>query len=661
MKVSIIIVNYNVRHFLQVCLDAVSRAPKSMEAEIIVVDNHSADDSIEMVRSIFPEVILLENETNLGFSKANNQGVAIAKGDYILFLNPDTVMPEDFFSEMIPYMDAHPEAGAIGPRLIDGKGAYAPDGKKGFPTLSVALYKTTGINKIFPRSAFFNRYYAMHIGEHETAAVDVLSGCCMMVRRSVITELGGAFDEAFFMYCEDVDLCFRIQQAGYQNIYFPAATLIHYKGESTRKNSFAYVRIFNDALATFVRKHYGQKRARVFLFFINAGIALRAILGVVKTVFNLLRMPLLDALLLFLVLWLMKGFWVEQVKDMQPIPVRSVLLMFPVYAAIWIGSLFLNGAYDKPYRGLRVLRGMGIGTILVLAFYGLLPPEMRYSRAMLLFSGAGGAIALIAFHELLLRFGIVKLQPENSLAHKAVIVADAATFETTNTLLKQVHYAPKIMGRVSPDLNDATDALGNVMDLKPLLRAAEVEEVLFCVNGLSFKTILSLMQECGNAFEYKIHLQGSHAFVGSNADFSAGNLYAANAYFSIANFAQQRNKRMIDLVFATSFLLLSPVIIWWISEKKGFFQNALSVIAGSTTWVGYPRKTALQMQLPKLRKAVLPPWNLDADYQPSVAAKEEMSLDYARDYHPTRDVGFILKNMHFLGKKTRKYFAERED
>ncbi len=234
MKLSVIIVNYNVKYFLEVCLHSVLRAAKGIDAEVIVVDNNSEDASCSMVKERFPSVILIENSDNKGFSKANNQGVAIARGEYIMFLNPDTVMPEDFMVKTLAYMDAHPEAGAIGPRLIDGKGQFAPDAKRSFPSLSVALYKTIGLNKIFSKSSHFNKYYAVHIGEREVAPVDVLSGCCMMVRKSAMDKAGGPFDEDYFMYCEDVDLSYRIQKAGYKNIYFPGGRPgAPYKGEST--------------------------------------------------------------------------------------------------------------------------------------------------------------------------------------------------------------------------------------------------------------------------------------------------------------------------------------------------------------------------------------------------------------------------------------------
>ncbi len=199
MKLSVIIVNYNVKYFLEVCIHSVLKAMKGIDGEIIVIDNNSIDDSCAFLVEKFPEIILIANKDNKGFSKANNQGVAIAKGEYILFLNPDTVMPENFFIKTLAYLDAHPEAGALGPRLIDGKGQFAPDSKKSFPSLSVAIFKTTGINKLFSKSAYFNKYYAVHIGEREIAEVDVLSGCCMLVRKSVMNIAGGPFDEDYFM------------------------------------------------------------------------------------------------------------------------------------------------------------------------------------------------------------------------------------------------------------------------------------------------------------------------------------------------------------------------------------------------------------------------------------------------------------------------------
>lgn len=650
MKISVIIVNYNVKYFLEVCLHSVLRATNGFDAEVIVVDNNSTDGSMQMVAEKFPTVIRIENKDNAGFGKANNQGVAIAKGEYILFLNPDTVMPEDFFTKMLGYMDAHPEAGSIGPKLLDGKGQFAPDGKKSFPSLSVAIFKTTGINKVFSKSPYFNKYYAVHIGDDETAAVDVLSGCCMLVRTSVLPKIGGAFDEDYFMYCEDVDLSYRIQKAGYQNIYFPEATLIHYKGESTRKATLSYVRIFNEALSTFVRKHYSKGNAQLFTIFINIGIVLRAILGVVKQVLKVLRMPMFDALVMLGTLWFMKEFWVVHVKNIEPIPLSSVLATFPVYIALWVVSLYINGVYDQSYRGLRVIRAMVIGTIMILAYYGLLQPGLRYSRAIIIFSGISGTVIMLALHELFFRLGIFKFIPYDKLPRKAVIVADEKNYADTANTLRRVHYAPDLNGRIATDNNKGT-ALAGINELKPYLFTAGINEVIFCVNGLSYAQILQQMQYCGGAYEYKIHLQGSESFVGSNSSHTAGDLYTLDKRYNLSKFSQQRNKRILDAGLSVIFLILWPLLLLFVKNGLQFWVNCILVLTGRNTWVGY---TTANNQLPAIRKGILPPYFIAADYEPSETVARQLDSIYAQQYTAGADLTLILKNFKYLGINSKK-------
>ncbi|MCB0696903.1 MAG: glycosyltransferase, partial [Chitinophagaceae bacterium] len=627
MKLSVIIVNYNVKYFIEVCLHSVLRAAEGIDTEVIVVDNNSKDDSCAMIKSRFPQVKLVENKDNLGFSKANNQGVAMATGEYILFVNPDTVMPEDFLQKMIGYMDSHPEAGSIGPRLIDGKGQYAPDGKKSFPSLSVAIFKTTGINKIFSKSTFFNKYYAVHVGEHETAEVDILSGCCMMVRHSLLKTIGGAFDEAYFMYCEDFDLCYRIQQAGYKNIYYPGVTLIHYKGESTRKTSISHVRIFNDALSVFVRKHYSKTNASLFIMLINVGIVLRAIFGVLKQVLKVLRMPLFDALILLGTLTVMTQFWVEEVKNILPIPLSSILKTFPVYILLWILSLYFNGAYDRSYRAVRVVRGMAIGTVAILAYYGLLPPELRYSRAIIIFTGFIGTVAMLGLHGLLYRLGIFRFIPYDELPGKGVIVATEQSYITTLQTLKHVTYSPDILGRVDPKEKQGTAIIG-LQELRPFVRTAAIEEIIFSINGLKYKDVLDEMQRCGGAYEYKIHIPGSNSFVGSNSSHTSGDLYTLDKRYNLSDFAKQRNKRVIDVLSSSLFILFFPFMAFIVKKPGAFLSNIFRVLSGQCTWVSYAHA---QPQLPVIRPGVVPPYRLLTDYQPDEAIQDTLDTTYAQE------------------------------
>lgn len=283
MQVSIIIVNYNVRFFLEQCLFSVKKAISSLDAEIIVVDNASVDGSMEYLLSRFPEVNFIDNPENLGFSKACNQGLELAKGKYVLFLNPDTILSEDSISKCLLFFESHADAGACGVRMIDGRGRFLPESKRSFPSLSTSFYKLSGLSAAFPRSPRFARYYLPNISERQNKEVDVLSGAFMMVRRDVLKKVGG-FDERYFMYAEDIDLSFRIQQSGLKNYFVAETTIIHFKGESTAKGSLDYVRLFYKAMSQFVQKHRSRGGFRSLNFLIQMSIGLRGGLSAMERV-----------------------------------------------------------------------------------------------------------------------------------------------------------------------------------------------------------------------------------------------------------------------------------------------------------------------------------------------------------------------------------------
>ena len=285
MDLSVIIVNYNVKYFLELCLCSVQKACEKIMAEIIVVDNHSSDNSREYLEPRFPQIKFTWNNENTGFAKANNRALAMAKGDYILFLNPDTVLPEDGIENCMAFFRANPSAGAIGVRMVDGSGKFLKESKRAFPSPLTALYKLTGLANLFPSSKIFAKYYLGHLSQYETHEVDVIAGAFMMISRDVLKRTG-SFDEIFFMYGEDIDLSYRIQQAGYKNIYLATTTIIHFKGESTGKGSMNYVRLFYKAMHLFVKKHYSGTLAGIFVFFIQAGILCRAALSAIGRVFH---------------------------------------------------------------------------------------------------------------------------------------------------------------------------------------------------------------------------------------------------------------------------------------------------------------------------------------------------------------------------------------
>lgn len=283
MQLSVIIVNYNVKYFLEQCLCSVLKACNELEAEIFVVDNNSSDGSREWLEPKFPSVNFKWNSTNDGFGKASNSVLKEAKGQYILFLNPDTIVAEDSFRQCLSFFSTHPRCGALGVRMVDGGGRFLPESKRSLPSAKFSFFKMSGLTKLFPTSKLFAGYYAGHLPVHQSHAVDVLSGAFMMLHKKAVAATGG-FDEAFFMYGEDVDLSYRVKRAGLENWYFAGTSVIHFKGESTQKLSPEYGRNFYGAMACFIRKHYREKKAQVF--FLNAIIHLLKISADLKKRIN---------------------------------------------------------------------------------------------------------------------------------------------------------------------------------------------------------------------------------------------------------------------------------------------------------------------------------------------------------------------------------------
>ncbi len=272
MQLSIIIVNYNVKYFLEHCLLSVIKACKNIDAEILVVDNNSTDGSKAYVETKFKSVRFFWNKENVGFGKANNFALLFAKGEHILFLNPDTIVPEDCFTNCLAFFEKHIDCGALGVRMIDGAGNFLKESKRSLPTPAAGFFKMVGLAELFPSSKLFAQYYAGHISEKENNTVNVLAGAFMMLSKKAIALTKG-FDESFFMYGEDIDLSYRIQKAGLQNYYLGDTTIIHFKGESTQKKSANYIKHFYGAIKRFVDKHYSQQKFKQGLMNLVVGSA----------------------------------------------------------------------------------------------------------------------------------------------------------------------------------------------------------------------------------------------------------------------------------------------------------------------------------------------------------------------------------------------------
>lgn len=387
MKLSIVIVNYNVCSFLEQCLRSVQRSEGldyRRDLEVWVVDNASVDDSMGMVKARFPWVRCIENKENVGFAKANNQAIAQASGNYVLLLNPDTVLEEHTLQICLDFMDAHPEAGGLGVRMLDGHGRFLPESKRGLPTPETAFYKMTGLVRLFPHSPRFARYYMGHLDENSTWEVEVLSGAFMMMPKRVLDEIG-YLDETYFMYGEDIDLSYRITLGGYRNYYLPEARIIHYKGESTKKGSLNYVRLFYKAMEVFVNRYFSGTWGGLYARLLKVAIWARASLSFCSRLFRWAFLPIWDFIWTYGVFLAWSYLWARLAfGDVHYYNSEYRHFILWIYAALSVVGGLAVGAYRNPLRFKRTAAGFGVGLALMLGFFALAGPQWQFSRFIMI-------------------------------------------------------------------------------------------------------------------------------------------------------------------------------------------------------------------------------------------------------------------------------------
>ncbi|MBL7774898.1 MAG: glycosyltransferase [Saprospiraceae bacterium] len=642
MRLSVIIVNYNVRAFLEQALGSVRRAMQGIYGEVWVVDNNSVDDSVQMVREKFPEVRLIANTGNPGFAVANNQAIRQSGGEFVLLLNPDTLVEEDTFHKCLAFMDAHPEAGALGVRLLDGSGKYLPESKRGFPAPWVAFCKTVGLSALFPKSRLFNGYYLGHLDERATNPVDVLAGCFMFIRRAAL-DRAGLLDEAFFMYGEDIDLSYRIQQAGFQNYYFPETQIIHYKGESTKKGSLNYVRTFYQAMIIFTRKHFSGRRAGLFIRMLQAAIWLRAGVTLVKNTARKIWLPLADAALIFGGLVLLKDFWASYYYKAPGYFKPAVLWFnFPLYTAVWLAAVWLNGGYDLRYDLRRLLRGLGLGTLLLAAIYGFLDLDYRPSRALLLLGAAWAALALTGLRTLLHFAEFRNFRIGRERVKNLVILGAPAESARVQNLLQQAGVVKNLVGSIDPAASASTTGkgLGAVEQLPEIVRIFRVDELIFCSKDMRAQDILAWMTRLGPGIAYKIVPEESLSIIGSSNKNEPGELYTIDIRYNIAQPGQRRNKRVLDLGFCL-LLLAAPLWLLFSKKRTRLLRNWWPVLLNRKTWVGYAPGAPAET-LPRLRPGVFSPLDGYPEHRLSESAVSRLNFLYAKDWNVWRDLEVLF-------------------
>lgn len=646
---SVIIVNYNVKHFVEQCLHSVFNASKNLNLEVFVVDNNSVDGSVPFIKQKFPQVKLIENKINTGFSVANNQAIKQSFGKYVLLLNPDTVVQEDTFEKVVAFMNEHPEAGGLGIKMFDGKGNFLPESKRGLPTPAVAFYKIFGLSKLFPGSKKFGQYHLTFLDKDKTHPVDVLSGAFMLMRKETLDKVG-LLDETFFMYGEDIDLSYRITLGGYKNYYFADSSIIHYKGESTKKSSVNYVIVFYKAMAIFAQKHFSSGNAKLFNFLIHLAIYLRAGIAIFTRFAKQSFFPAIDFGFILLGLYLIKDIYELQFKfNDDYYSKRLIDLAFPIYTLLWMFFSYLSGGYDKPFRFLKMIRGVLVGTAIILIIYSLLPENYRFSRALILFGTAYTVLVYLITRVIYNAAGISQFKFKTEQKSKRiVIIGSEEEFDRVFNLLKETRINAGFVGFVSNNDNGVKHPyyIGNFNQINEMVDVHAINEIIFCAKNVSSQNIIDKMLTLvTKGVDFKIAPPESLSIIGSNSIDTAGDLYVIDIN-NVGKPENRRKKRLFDLGSAGLLLLLSPVLIFIQKNKLSFIGNCFRVLLGVYSWVGYGK--APRKDLPSLKPSVLTPADVTAiELQPDKV--NILFLSYSKDYSVEKDIKIVFGALKHLG------------
>jgi hypothetical protein len=542
-------------------------------------------------------------------------------------------------------MQINKEVGALGIKMLDGSGNFLPESKRAFPAPLTSFFKLAGLATVFPTSKVFANYHLGYLSPNENHQVDVLAGAFMLVRKKILDEIG-VFDERFFMYGEDVDLSYRIQQAGWKNYYFSASNIIHFKGESTKKGSLNYVRMFYQAMSVFVKKHYGGKKASFFNFFIQIAIWLRAALTAIADFIKLIGLPLLDACIVMCCMLTTKYLWAHHVNHVVFLP-NVTKISLPVFTILFVLVGGIAGLYDRWYRPANALYAMMVSIIINLAVYSLLDEHYRFSRGVILFGGLLAVLAIILFRWILVKTGIITLADESQEFRQTFVVASPKNFDAVKNMMKNLGREERIIGRVSPK-NDDRNAVCGLNELKTLLQNINAKEIIFCIDeNLSMKDAIAYMPK-QKQLRYKFHYPQSHGLVGSDDKNTAGEALGKNMAYHLAQPIFQRKKRIFDILLSIVLLFSFPIHLLFVRHRWHLLINIFTVLTNKKTWVGYSSDSKT---LPSLKQNILTTTAGNKGIVSKLPMESLKTVDnwYAKNYEWGYDIKIIAKAYRWLG------------
>ena len=661
INLSIIIVNFNVKEFLLNLLGSIEKASKSISSEIIIVDNASTDGSVEAVREKFPAARLIVNEKNLGFGKANNIGIALAQGEYFLFINPDTIVREDTFARMLDFFADHPEAGVAGCRVLNPDGTLQLACRRSFPGPWTSFTKVMGLSRLFPSSRLFARYNMTYLDENKTYEVDAISGAFMMIRRRVIEKIGG-FDQQFFMYGEDLDICFRAQKSGFKVYYTNATEIIHYKGESTKRSSLDETKLFYDAMFLFVRKHLSSS------FVVSVILQMAIIFRKLMAFANVFKLPIC-AMLVDFVLFAGSVKLAEVLylnNQGKEFPQFAIPFVYIVPAVIQIFISALAGAYRKnSVSNLKSFFSLLYGLIILSAITNFFK-QYAFSRGVVLIAYLAAFLFFSIWRIVVKVFFRLGLETDIKKARTLIVGSEKSSEELAVKLKStfiRLYHVVGFIGMTWINVGEKINGykvLGSLDNIKKIIADEKVEKVIFSSEDLSFDQMFVIVSECqGLNVEFLVSGKELDYLVGKSSITMFDDIPLLKVNYNISSFIHKVTKRALDLILGSLILFLVYPFIYliqkFLSKKNDLFSFVLNVplvILGEKSFVG-PRDTSYLGGLYIGKRGLTGFWFIESLGEPDTEESKKLDIFYAKNQN-------IWLDLEIIGKTLSKMFFRSE-
>jgi hypothetical protein len=668
IRLSVIIVNYNVREFLHHSIVSLQKAMRGIRGEVLVVDNASDDGSVQMLQKNFPWVRVIINRNNEGFARANNQALRAARGEFLLLINPDTVVQEDTLRVMLRFFQENPGVGMAGCKILNPDGTFQLACRRSFPTPWVAFTRLAGLSGLFPRSRLFGRYNLTYLSPDETYEIDAVSGSFMMLRRQVYQEVGG-LDEAFFMYGEDLDWCYRIQREGWRIYYVHSTQIIHYKGESTRRSSVDEIRMFYEAMHLFVRKHLTRSVALTIL--VKLAIVLSSRLAILKAYVRPVLVSIVDILLVDLALVLGELLWLGRVFHF---PSYAYPIVYTVPAIIVVGSLYVAGVYT--HRRMSVSRSIAaiIASYVVIAAIVFFFKSYAFSRAVLAISGVLSVLFLPGWRLVLrtLRRGVSEGRKSLFGKRTLIVGTDRAGRELLRRLRRRVADGYEVLGFIDSTRRavgqhvDGLPVLGSLDNIGKVIHERRVSDVIFSTQDVSYSDILAVIGRTRElAVNFHLVPTTLEVMIGKASVDSLDELPLVQITYNIEKPLNRVAKRVFDLVIGGVLLISIYPFIYFTKFstkhlKPSILRNLPDVVAGTMSLVGpLPGTTSIRLNgqpHPRNRVDSVQPLSigkpgltgliqLQRDRTLTPEEIEQYNLYYAKNQSLALDIEILLKTL----------------